>query len=59
MARLMTPLMNAMRVARSGLPLAYSAVMSEMTAAGPMLITRDPPSTTYRNPPMKLEYRPY
>ncbi len=60
-AKTMTPVKKARTTARSGLtsPWNCSAVMRDMMAVGPTVMSFELPNTQYTKQPMKLEYRPY
>lgn len=59
------PVVKANKMANSGgvwsapCPFAYSAVIRDMMAVGPTVMSLELPKMQYTKPPMKAEYRPY
>ena len=63
MRRMMSPLMKVRRTAKTGpacAPFAAcSAVMRDMMAVGPTVMSLELPNSVYTKHPMNAEYRPY
>ena len=59
------PVVKANKIANSGgvcsapCAFAYSAVIRDMMAVGPTVMSLELPKMQYTKPPMKAEYRPY